>query len=69
MPGHTPEASAGRRGLSVPRIGAAVGLLIAFFALRGEELTGRAIGAAVARSVLGASALGALIGAASNWRR
>lgn len=50
-------------------IGAVSGLLLAFFVLRGEELTGRAVGSVVARAVLGATALGALIGAASDWRR
>jgi hypothetical protein len=44
-------------------------LRVAFFVLRDEEVTGRLIGAAVTRAVLGGSALGALIGAASDWRK
>ncbi len=64
-----PTAPSTRNWLVGAAIGASVGVLVAFFALRGEEVTGRTIGAALARAVLGGSVLGALIGAASDWRK
>ncbi|MBY0457412.1 MAG: hypothetical protein K2V38_08755 [Gemmataceae bacterium] len=67
--GAEPPAAGTRNWLVGAAIGGAVGLLVAFFALQGEEMTGRAIGAAVARAVLSGSVLGALIGAASDWRK